>query len=47
MKCKNNNFETECDYEIEVNKLTYAVCKSLEDDIRKQHAPRCSHVNTR
>ena len=44
-QCETNNFETECDYEIEVTKLTGMLSKSLEDDVRKQHAPRHSHIS--
>ena len=40
-------FETEHDYEIEVAKLTDVLCKRLEDDARKLHSPRHSHIRTR
>ena len=42
-----NNFETEFDYEIEATKFTNAPCKSLDDVVTKQHAPRRSHIVTR
>ena len=41
------NFETQNDYEIEVTKFTDISCKSLEEDVRKKHSPRRSHINTR
>ena len=46
-KCETKNFETKKDCEMEVNKLTDALCKSLEDDTRKQHDPRHSHISAR
>ena len=42
-----NNFETKSNYEIEVTKFADILCRYLEDNVRKKHAPRCSHVNTR
>ena len=42
-----NNFETRCDYEIEVAKLTNTLWNNLEDDARNQHAPQSSHIRIR
>ena len=42
-----NGFESECDYEIEVTKLTDALCKYLEGSSRKQCSPRRSHIVTK
>ena len=45
--CEAINFETEHDCEIEVIKFTGISCKSLEDNVKKQHSPQRSHISAR
>ena len=33
-------FQIECEYQIQIKKISNVLCKSLEDTIRKQRAPR-------